>query len=44
MFDENDKEEILETQRELIQKLQAELDAEKEKNRLLRLEDGTDDE
>lgn len=44
MFDENDKEEILETQRELIQKLQAELDEEKEKNRLLRLEITADDE
>lgn len=43
MFDENDKQEILETQRALIQKLQSELDDEKEKNRILRLNESNGD-
>ena len=38
MFDENDLNEMFNTQRELIQKLQAQLDDELEKNRLLTIE------
>ena len=38
MFDENDQNEMFNTQRELIQKLQAQLDDELEKNRLLTIE------
>lgn len=38
MFDENDQNEMFNTQRELIQKLQAQLDEELEKNRLLAIE------
>lgn len=38
MFDENDKEEILQTQREIIQSIQAQLDDTEEKNRLLQIE------
>lgn len=38
MFDENDKQEIFDNQRELIQTLQKQLDDEQEKNRLLLIE------
>lgn len=38
MFDENDKQEIFDTQRTLIQDLQSQLDAEREKNRMLLIE------
>lgn len=38
MFDENDKQEVLDTQREIIQSLQQQLDTAMEKNRLLLIE------
>ncbi|MEG0898433.1 MAG: hypothetical protein RSF40_01825 [Oscillospiraceae bacterium] len=38
MFDENDKQEIFDIQRDLIQELQCKLDKEQEKNRLLLIE------
>lgn len=41
MFDENDKQEILDIQRELIQDLNRKLDAEMEKSRLLLIENTT---